>query len=632
MPIARRRSYLLGCWASLLLSAAASVAATAPTLGNAAKFAALSTKKAVVLGKKAKLSAGIGGGTSISLGADAVAAGDVIANPMGIALGKAAAVDGTCVTQGAKVTLGKTAVCFNENTAGASPDLATMTAAIGDLATFETALAALPPTQMLPAVSVAKKATYTITDTPGLNVVSVPSVKLKGGATLQLSGSATDTLIVEIAGKLTIGAKAHVVLANGLTASRVIVNVGEKAVTIPKSTQLSATLVVPNGGCTVGTDAEVEGALLCADKVTLAAGATVAFAPFSTVTPPSAWVLTGSLNVGRAQHTQTTLADGRVLVAGGFSATGVETSAELYDATGTTATATGSLLHGRVGHTATLLPNGKVLLVGGEDAAGNSMSSAELYDPSSGKFSDTGSLGEALVLHTAVLLANGKVLVAGGDTASFTPTADAELYDPATGQFSDVGQMSAPRDEFVGGLFTSGPLSGQVIVAGGGVLSPTMTADLFNPATNMFSATGSLAFGRAKGVGAMLETGEFLVAGGGVSDGDDGASSELYDPTSHTFGPTATSSGLTSAHITGTAIVRPDGLVAMFGGANLPSGNLTNITNIYDPSTGNYVGGPNMNQYREEAAASLLDDGQILVTGGYIGGVAPYTTSAELLQ
>src|SRR6476646_1857005 len=67
----------------------------------------------------------------------------------------------------------------------------------------------------------------------------------------------------------------------------------------------------------------------------------------------------------------------------------------------------------RFSHTATLLLNGKVLIAGGGTAT------AELYDPSTFRFTGTGSMSIARTAHTAVLLPDGKVLVAGGtDTQS----------------------------------------------------------------------------------------------------------------------------------------------------------------------------------------------------------------------
>ena len=74
--------------------------------------------------------------------------------------------------------------------------------------------------------------------------------------------------------------------------------------------------------------------------------------------------------------------------------------------------------------TATLLANGKVLIAGGYDNDFNPVYSAELYDPASGTFSPTGSMSKARDDATATLLANGKVLIAGGGDVS------AELYSP----------------------------------------------------------------------------------------------------------------------------------------------------------------------------------------------------------
>jgi hypothetical protein len=100
---------------------------------------------------------------------------------------------------------------------------------------------------------------------------------------------------------------------------------------------------------------------------------------------------TGSMATARYSHTATLLSDGRVLILGGFGATSVPSSgcclgttlptplasAELYDpATGRFSPA-GSMTTAREGHTATLLADGRVLIAGGWDG----VSSAELYQP-----------------------------------------------------------------------------------------------------------------------------------------------------------------------------------------------------------------------------------------------------------
>jgi hypothetical protein len=135
----------------------------------------------------------------------------------------------------------------------------------------------------------------------------------------------------------------------------------------------------------------------------------------------------GRIRVGQ---TATPLSDGTVLVTGGNSHGGSKTtaSAEVYDPSSGSWTAVGKMGTTRFGGwTATLLADGRVLVVGGFTGGNETRASAELYDPGTRTWTATASLGLARADHTATLLPDGSVLVAGGGTAS------AELYDPGRG-------------------------------------------------------------------------------------------------------------------------------------------------------------------------------------------------------
>ena len=100
-----------------------------------------------------------------------------------------------------------------------------------------------------------------------------------------------------------------------------------------------------------------------------------------------------------------------------------------------------------------------------------------------GHFIYTGSLNVGRFLHTATLLPDGKVLAVGGLTVT------AELYDPATGMWSFTGQTSEKRLGHTATLL----LDGRVLIAGGSFAGlPLRTAEVYDPATGTWSATGSM--------------------------------------------------------------------------------------------------------------------------------------------
>lgn len=171
----------------------------------------------------------------------------------------------------------------------------------------------------------------------------------------------------------------------------------------------------------------------------------------------------GAMTTARANETATLLASGKVLITGGFGASGELATAELYDPATDMFTATGTMTVARGNQSATLLTtgtnSGKVLIAGG-----NNISSAELYDPTAGTFSATGSMATARAYHAAILLGDGTVLMVGGFDANNAILAAVELYDPNSGTFAGTGGLQTPRAYDAAALLKDGST---VLVTGG---------------------------------------------------------------------------------------------------------------------------------------------------------------------
>jgi len=327
------------------------------------------------------------------------------------------------------------------------------------------------------------------------------------------------------------------------------------------------------------------------------------------------------------------LASDKVLIAGG--ANGVaDASAELYNPATGASTATGSMTEARIGHTATLLNDSarSVLIVGSVDTT------AELYNPAKGTFTATGSMHHARTSPTATLLSSSgpnasKVLIVGGNTTSGDLVA--ELYDPVTSTFTDTGSTTIVRSGHTATLLTAGPLTGQVLIAGGG---DSASAELYNPATGMFTATGDMTVARTGHTATALGTQDGAQNGDVLIVGAEG-SADLYDPTKGTFARIGSSwpymQPRSYAH---TANLRNDGTVLAAGGygGRPRCGRISlNATALFAPESDGFTAPGFLATRRDSHTATLLADGTILIVGGTEHGclgAAVVLSSAELFK
>ncbi len=335
------------------------------------------------------------------------------------------------------------------------------------------------------------------------------------------------------------------------------------------------------------------------------------------------FTLTGSLATARISFTATLLASGKVLVAGGYNGNDLST-AELYDPTSATWVATGNLTRARSEHTATLLPNGQVLVSGGRlQNATDITASTELYNPANGKWTASGSMTVPRANQTAVLLASGKVLVAGGQNLANggTELASAELYNPSTGTWAASGSMGQQRIGHAMALLDNG----KVLVAGGEHLGATLgNSELYNPTTGVWAFTGNMALGAERATATLLPNKQVLVTGGQNNNIGALKDCQLYDPATGTWAATGSLAAAREFH---TATLLASGQVLAAGGYD---GTILSSAEIYTPATGKWENTAVLNTARALHTATLLPSGKVLIAAGYNAII--YYPSAELFD
>ena len=334
--------------------------------------------------------------------------------------------------------------------------------------------------------------------------------------------------------------------------------------------------------------------------------------------PAGSLIPIADMQVARSAHSATALADGRVLIAGGFIVKGSSEGAQAYQPATGRFVALPPMITTRHSHTATLLPDGKVLIAGGYGEGTVTLGAAELFDPRTNTFAPTGAMKKPRADHVAIPLVGGKVLIAGGLGSGWSYLASAEIYDPATGRFSPTGDMTMPRESHRGVLLPDG----RVMVVGGHNghrknLTILASAELYNPASGRFSRAGAMRIPRHKHDAVLLPEGRVLITGGADHRDDRGvySSSEIFDP--------ATGSFIASPEMKlgrykhgGSSVVLPNGKVLVSGGAPQAE--------IYDPASRVFrlvPGKPRM--AGQFSAAAPISGGEVLITGGYWNGTGP---------
>ena len=325
--------------------------------------------------------------------------------------------------------------------------------------------------------------------------------------------------------------------------------------------------------------------------------------------PTSTWVPAANLIAARADSTATLLQDGRVLIAGGADANGAAlATAEFFGADGSV-NAAAPMNFARTRHFAVALQDGRVLVGGGMGANGMPMFSAEIFDPIANAWTPTGSgMVEARAGAAAGLLPDGRVAISGGDSGSL-PSMTIEIFDPASGGFSAAGTMSAPRTKHAMAVLRDG----RVMIFGGWNRSAILqTTDIFDPATGQMAPGPQMLAARMSHTATSSLTGPVVIAGG--NDGKNHLNTvEIFDPATGAF---AAGPNLAAARQGQLAVLLPNNNNILFVGGTAAGAVVANAE-MYSPWQGAMTAaGANAIARSKAAAAGTGADGVLLVSGG----------------
>jgi hypothetical protein len=338
----------------------------------------------------------------------------------------------------------------------------------------------------------------------------------------------------------------------------------------------------------------------------------------------------------RVDHAWTLLQDGRVAAIGGSveanspsesrKSWATPPTVDLYDPASGAWKRGKAMGRGRAGHTATVLADGRVLVTGGAELTEGKdgpifvASSSELWDPRRDTWSASGALAAPRDQHTATLLTDGCVLVAGGqhqDLRSAVP--DAELFEARTAKFGRAGALATPRI-----LHAAVPLArGRAAVVGGTSIATKSAAakklasiEIWDPATKSWSPGPSLTRARASMTATALPDGKILVVGGSDERHQHIASAELCDLDGGKCVPAGSLATARSEHI---AVALPDGRVVVAGGwtgTNPATPDVAATAEVWNGAAWKQLG--RVAEREPRAAAVVLSDGTVLISGGHI--------------
>ena len=219
----------------------------------------------------------------------------------------------------------------------------------------------------------------------------------------------------------------------------------------------------------------------------------------------------------------------------------------------------------------------------------------------------------------SLVMRDGRVMVIGGATGSSSndATASVMIFDPGSGHWTQATDMLQARAYPMAVELADG----SILVAGGSRNGqPLDTAERYNPDNGTWISAGRLNLPRTQGTLTLLPDGRVLAAGGGIEAAPgwiSTASTEIFDPRTNTW---SIGAPMSVARAIQTATLLKDGEVLVTGGATTyhgETGRVTASAEIFDPRSGKWREVAPMPKPLYVHSAALMPDGRVLVAGGW---------------
>jgi len=352
--------------------------------------------------------------------------------------------------------------------------------------------------------------------------------------------------------------------------------------------------------------------------------------------------------VPRFLHRASRLADGRVVVTGGLGVTVFPPSLTalddiaIYDpADAAFARPVGAdgralrLIVPRGSHTQTTLADGRILVAGGRTAAagtslGRPLDSVEILDLAAGRIAPGPPMSETRADHSATRLADGRVVIAGGGTW--------QIFSPGPDLWSDPMPLARGRFAHAAVLldgFDGRPDQVRVLLIGGFGSGPD-TMELLDPvAATTELVDSTLDVGVDDLAAVALSDGRVLIVGGQARSGDTTDRSYLYDARNDRLtaaaAPPERAGGLADHQL-----IAVDHYACLFGGEQELEGVDTELDYyaVFDSRVDQWIAHGRMRHAHDDFPAVRLTDRAVLLIGGGAGllGLEVPTSQVEVFE